>query len=104
MRTQNAALDTSRLSPRRPTATSPASPDADSRPVNATVPAVRAKMKSFHVGAVPRSIDAVSWSMFSAAMRPTTTMSSCSARSAVTSAAIRFQRVTEKPMMLRVAT
>ena len=42
--------------------------------------------------------------MFSAAMRPTTTISSCSARSAVTSAAIRFQRVTEKPMMLRVAT
>jgi hypothetical protein len=92
------------LSPLRPTATSPARPDADSRPVNATVPTVSAKMKSFHVGVVPSSIDAVSRSMFSAATRPTTMMTSCSRMSALTSAAMRFQRVVEKPTMLRTAT
>ena len=62
--------------------------------MNATVPTVSAKMKSFHVGVVPRSIDAVSCvDVRDAATRPTTTISSCSARSAVTSAAMRFQRV-----------
>jgi hypothetical protein len=102
--TTAAALDTRRFSPRRPTATSPASPDADSRPVNATVPTVSAKMKSFHVGVVPRSIDAVSASRLSATTRPTAMMTNCRAMSAVTSAAIRFQRDTAKPMTLRTAT
>ncbi len=68
------------------------------------MPAVSAKIRSFHVGVVPRWIDAVSASMFSADTMPTTMISSCTARSAVTSTAIRFHRVTEKPVMLRTAT
>ena len=47
---------TSRRRPRRPTATSPARPEADSRPVSATVVSVKANRKPAQVGVVPRAI------------------------------------------------
>ena len=47
------ALTISRFSPARPTATSPARPDADSRPVNTTTATPAAKITSSHCGVVP---------------------------------------------------
>ena len=105
MMTETAALDTSRLSPRRPTATSPARPGRGLQARERDGPAVSAKMRSFHVGVVPRSIDADQ--LVDVRRRRDEADDDdeqLQRRSAMTSAAIRFQRVTEKPRMLRTAT
>ena len=56
-----AAIETSttRRRPRRPTRISPASPDAASTPITATVAIPVAKIRSSQRGATPRSIDEV---------------------------------------------
>ena len=102
--TMIAAAPTSRLSPRRPTATSPDSPDADSRPVKLTVATPSAKTVSPHVGVSPKWMVSVIVSRWKKAKSPRTMISAWSPRSAMTSAAIRFTRVLEKPRTLRTAT
>ena len=103
--TDAAADVTRRRSRRRPTRTSPASPAADSRQVNAIVLTVSAKMTFDHVGDVPMSIDAVSASTSTTSAAPTTMIKSWSAMSATASAATRSRRRAPPPArMLRAAT
>ncbi len=102
--TMSPAAPTRRLSPRRPTATSPDSPDADSRPVKATVATPRAKTVFPHVGVSPRWMVSVIVSRWKKAKSPRTITSTCSPMSAITSAAMRFTRVLENPRTLRIAT
>ena len=102
--TMIAAAPTRRLSPRRPTATSPDSPDADSSPVKLTVATPSANTVSPHVGVSPRWMVSVIVSRWKKAKSPRTMTSAWRPRSATTRAAIRFTRVLEKPRMLRIAT
>ncbi len=95
---------TRRRRSRRETSTSPASPAADSRPVETTVAMPRATMRSSHVGVVPRSIELVSASASNSSAMPSTMMSSWIPTSATTSSRIREERVVENPRMLRAAT
>ena len=72
--------------------------------MNATAAIVSAKMKLPHVGEVPRWIGASSVCGSKNSARPSTTMNSCSARSATTSAPTRRARRQPKPRMLANTT
>ena len=98
------ALRISRFSPARPTATSPASPDADSSPVNTTTATPAAKITSSHCGVSPRWIGSISAWRSKNWISPSTISTICRAMSASTSAVIRFTRVRENPRMLRTTT
>ena len=80
---------TSRRSPRRPTATSPASPEADSRPVSATVVSVSANANPAQVGVDPRSIGSSQRSVWNTRMKPSTISAACSTRSITVTTATR---------------
>src|SRR4051794_39081114 len=87
----------SRLSPRRPTRSSPDRPEADSRPVNTTVATPTAKNASPHVGVEPRWIVSVMTSTSKNTTAPRTTTITWSTMSSITSAEIRCTRVRAKP-------
>ena len=85
--------------------TSPARPEADSTLVKAIVVTVSAKTRSDHVGALPRWIGSSSvWGLKNSAS-PSTTISSCSARSPATSIPMRRElRPPLKPRTLMSTT
>ena len=72
--------------------------------MNATVETVSANMTSFHSGLVPSSIESSSAVEVDDEATPKTMISSCSATSTSTSAAIRSRVAPPKPRMLRTAT
>jgi hypothetical protein len=94
----------SRCSPRRPTCSSPDSPDADSRPVNTTVATPNANSASPQVGVSPRSIESVISPASKNTSKPSTTTITCSTTSTITSAEIRCTRVRANPRIERHAT
>ncbi len=93
-----------RLSPRRETATSPASAEEASRPENAAIAIVNANSSSSAPGEPASAAGSVSTSGSSSSARPSTTISSCTARSANTTTAARSQRREPAPRMLTHAT
>ena len=93
-----------RLSPRRETATSPASADEASRPENAAIAIVNANSRCSASGVPATAAGSVSTCGSSTSARPRTTTSSCSARSANTTNAARSQRREPAPRRLTQAT
>ena len=95
---------TTRRSPRRPTRISPASPDAASTPIATTLAMPSAKIRSFHFGATPRSIDAWMdpgsqyWVKPIAHTTSNTTMLSSDSRSTLPI------RLADRPRMFDIAT
>ena len=93
-----------RLSPRRETATSPASADEASRPENAAIAIVNANSTCSAFGDPASDAGSVSTSGSNSSASPSTTISSCRARSANTTIAARSQRREPAPRTLTQAT
>ena len=93
-----------RRSPRRETATSPASADDASRPENAAIAIVNANSSSSTSGVPAICAGSLSTSGSSSSARPSTTTRSCRPRSATTANAARSQRREPAPRMLTQAT
>ena len=97
-------LHTSRFSPTRLIRTSPESPEADSRLVNATTVTVSAKIRFDHVGALPRWIGSSQTFGSKKRIMPSTTMKACSAMSPASRIPTRRARRVPKPRMLLSTT
>ncbi len=84
--------------------TSPDSPEADSRLVNATTVTVSAKIRLDQVGALPRWIGSSQTFGSKNRIRPSTTMNACSAMSPASRIPTRRARRVPKPRMLLSTT